>query len=718
MQDIPKILAEELGLRLSQVLGTVKLLEEGATVPFIARYRKERTENLNEEKIREIAHRLEYYKELEERRETILESIASQGKMTADLEQKLLLTRSKTELEDLYLPFKPKRVTRASKAREAGLLPLAEWLLSLKTPQTDPILKAKEFLNPEKGVPSAEAALKGASDIISEEIAENAENRKWMRELALRKGEMISSVKKEFRSEKTKFEMYYDFREPVRTLPSHRVLAMLRGEKENVLKLGLILPEDEALPRLANGVLKFPQSGAAALIQEAIHDSFERLLLPATETEVRKYLQEKAEEEAFLVFSGNLRELLLSPPAGQKPVLALDPGFRTGCKVAAIDETGRFLEYRTIYPHEPHKKTEEAKKVLLEMIVRHGVLLIAVGNGTAGRETFDFAKKATGEMEASRKPVTVMVSEAGASVYSASEIAIKEFPDQDVTVRGAISIGRRLQDPLSELVKIDPKSIGVGQYQHDVNQTKLKARLEEVVESAVNKVGVNVNLASEELLKYVSGLNKKIAAGIVAHRNEHGPFHSRGDLKKVKGIGDKSFEQAAGFLRVPGSENPLDNSSVHPESYEVVRRIATELETTVVNLIGNTALIKRIPKEDFVSEKTGLLTLTDILSELEKPGRDPRETFQYASFSDTITEIAHLKEGMILEGRVTNVTNFGAFVDIGVHQDGLIHISELSNTFVRDPFSVIKVGQIVKAKVLKVDTALKRISLSLKNIPH
>jgi len=712
--DIALQLTKEFNLQDFQVKNTLELFDEGATVPFIARYRKERTGELDEIQIRDLGHRYTYYKELEERRETILESIRSQEKLTPELEKKINETLSKTELEDLYLPYKPKRTTRATKAKDAGLEPLADWLFVLTDSQCDINAKALEFINTEKGVDTSDKAIQGAKDILAERLSDDADIRKWMRELSVDSGLIISVVKKEFEKEKTKFEMYYDFKEKVSTLPSHRILAMLRGEREKVLRLSLEIPNETAIHYLNGQLIKNPESAAVPLLKETAADSFERLLLPATETEIRKEMRERADEEAIKVFGDNLEALLLSAPAGRKSVIGVDPGFRTGCKIAVVDDTGKFIENITIYPHEPQKEKEKSRAVLLALIQRHNTRLIAIGNGTASRETDEFVRSAIKDVPAELRPLSVVVSEAGASVYSASDVAIKEFPDLDLTVRGAVSIARRLQDPLSELVKIDPKSIGVGQYQHDVSQTQLKDSLDEVVESSVNRVGVDVNLASEELLKYVSGLNRLVAAKIVDYRNKSGAFKSRKDLLKVSGLGEKKFQLAAGFLRIPGSKNPLDNSAVHPERYELVEKMASHLKTTINELIGNTVLLHSINKKEFITDEAGLPTINDIVQELEKPGRDPRAEFRYARFNEEVTEISHLKEGMILEGTVTNVTNFGAFVDIGVHQDGLVHISELSNTYVSDPKAVVKVGQVVKTRVVKVDAHLKRISLSMK----
>jgi uncharacterized protein len=712
--DICKQLVTEFGLQDSQVQNTLALFDEGGTVPFIARYRKERTGGLDEVQIRDLMHRYAYYKELDERRAVILESIKTQGKLTPELEKRVNATLSKTELEDLYLPYKPKRATRATKAKDAGLEPLADWLYGLDDEKSDVLIKAAEFINPEKDVDTPTKAIQGAKDILAERLSDDADIRKWLRELAVDQGLIVSTVKKDFEGQKSKFEMYYDFKEKASAIPSHRILAMLRGEREKVLRLSLELPADTAVQYLCSKLIRHPKSPAAVYLREASADSFDRLLHPATETEIRKEIRDRADEEAIKVFGGNLEALLLAAPAGRKSVIGVDPGFRTGCKVAVVDDTGKFIENFTVYPHEPQKETEKARMALLALIQRHNVRLIAVGNGTASRETDEFVREAIKDVPVEIRPLCVVVSEAGASVYSASDVAIKEFPDLDLTVRGAISIARRLQDPLSELVKIDPKSIGVGQYQHDVNQTRLKDSLDEVVESSVNRVGVDVNLASEELLKNVSGLNRLIAANIVKYRNENGAFSKRKDLLKVPGLGEKKYQLAAGFLRIPGGKNPLDNSAVHPESYDIVKKMVEELKTTINELIGNTVLLRSINKKDFVTDDIGLPTINDILSELEKPGRDPRAEFNYAKFNENVTEISHLTEGMILEGTVTNVTNFGAFVDIGVHQDGLVHISELSNTYVSDPKTVVKAGQVVKVRVVKIDAELKRIALSMK----
>jgi uncharacterized protein len=710
----PERLAAELNLGLEQVAAALALLDGGATVPFLSRYRKEQTGNLDETQLRSLAARHAYYQELDERRTTVLNTIREQGKLTPELDAQILAVTLKPELEDLYLPYKPKRATRASKAREAGLDPLARWLSDLAEPVADLAVEAAKYIVPDKGVETAEAALKGACDILAEGWSEDADARKELRELAAKDGAFTSAVKKEFEGKTTKFEMYRDFREPVSAIPSHRVLAMVRGEREKVLKVDLEIPKDKSVRALVYRFIRHPRSAAAGLLLETVVDAFDRLLAPATETEIRRQVRRKAETEAIAVFAENLGDLLLAPPAGRKAVLGVDPGFRTGCKIAAVDPTGKFLEYRPVFPFEPKNDLDGAKLALLAMVCDNKIELIAVGNGTAGREAERFVRTALEELPPAKQPPVVMVSEAGASVYSASENAIREFPRLDVTVRGAISIARRLQDPLSELVKIEPKSIGVGQYQHDVDQGNLKAALDAVVESCVNKVGVDANLASVELLKYVAGLNRTTAAAIVGHRHEHGPFRSREALKQVKGMGEKTFEQAAGFLRIPGAMNPLDNSAVHPERYELVESMARALTTTVRDMVGNKALLATADPKAFVSEAAGLPTVRDILNELEKPGRDPRAEFRYASFSERTKDIGQLEIGMVLEGVVSNVANFGAFVDIGVHQDGLVHVSELAGRFVTDPHSVVKVGQVVKVKVIKLDADQKRIGLSMK----
>ena len=718
--DIKAQLIKELSLQPFQVENTLALLDEGATIPFIARYRKERTGELDETILRDIEHQYGYYRELEERRATILASIGEQGKLTGELRAKIEATVSKVELEDLYLPFKPKRVTRGKKAADAGLEPLARRLVGCAEQNADFIAEAQLFVTDkarELGFDTADKALQGACDILAEELSDDADSRKLLRELAWKKGLLIAVVRKEFADQKTKFQMYYDYREPVQTAPSHRILAMFRGEREKVLRVEVMMPRDEALGLLEQRLIKHPRSAAESLLRATTADAFDRLLSLAIETEIRLGLQEKAEIEAFAVFGANLHALLMAPPAGHRPVLGIDPGYRTGCKVAVLDATGKMLADEVLYATLGEVGADRAKERLLALVEKYSIELIAVGNGTAGRETDAFVRAAIAALPDGKRPMCVVVNESGASVYSASELAKKEFPDHDLTVRGAVSIGRRLQDPLSELVKIDPKAIGVGQYQHDVNQPALRRSLEEIVESCVNRVGVDGNLASAELLRYVSGLNSRTAGAIVKFRDANGAFRSRRDLLKVPGVGEKTFEQAAGFLRIPGAENPLDNSAVHPERYEFVNSMAATLHTTVGELIGNASLLRTVQKERFVSPEIGLPTIGDILAELEKPGRDPREEFRYASFSDSVREIKDLIPGMKLEGTVTNVTNFGAFVDIGVHQDGLVHISQLADRYVADPHRVVQPGQVVSVTVLDVDAELKRIALSMKREP-
>lgn len=714
MLNIEEQLNRELNIPTKHIHGTLALLLQGDTVPFIARYRKEKTGALNEIQIRMIREKYQYYKELDKRRQTILDSIQELGKLEPQLEKKILQTTSKTELEDLYRPYRPKRKTRASRARAAGLEPLARWIFRLESETASLQRQAESFINPEAGVDSGEQALQGAGDILAEEFSEDARVRQYLRKLSLKEGLLTSKVKTKFSGEKTKFHMYYDYREPVSRIQAHRILAMFRGEREKILQLKLDIPEDKATGYLENYFIHHPAGPAAGFLKEVIQDSWNRLIFPSLENDVRNVLQEKAEEESFKVFGDNLASVLMAPPAGQRPALGIDPGFRTGCKIAVLDHTGKFLEHRTIYPHEPRKESSEAGLILKELITSYDVELIAVGNGTAGRETDAFVHGIMETFPESKRPICVIVSEAGASVYSASSAAAEEFPELDVTVRGAISIGRRLQDPLAELVKIDPKSIGVGQYQHDVNQARLRDKLKEVVETCVNRVGVNVNLASVELLKYVAGLTRSHAAAIVRHREEKGPFSSRQDLVSVPGLGEKTYEQCAGFLRIPDSVNPLDNSAVHPERYALVEKMASALRTSVTRIIGRPELVDKIPIHKFTGPETGLETLSDILDELKKPGRDPRDKFQYARFSEQVKEISDLEPGMHLEGVVTNVTNFGAFVDIGVHQDGLVHISEIAERFVDDPRKFLQTGQVITVKVLKVDQDLGRIGLSMR----
>ena len=715
--DYAALIAKELNLQVWQVANTLALLAEGATIPFIARYRKERTGEMDETVLRELDHRYTYLKELDERRAAILKSIEEQGKLTPELKAKIDACQQKTELEDIYLPYKPKRRTRATIAREAGLEPLARSLMEKQSEGSiTPEELATDFVSEEKGVPDVATAVRMACDILAEELSETLEIRQWLRAQAEREGILRSEARKEWVGKRTKFEMYYDFKEKVATLPSHRILAIRRGEKEDVLRSNIDVDVESAVGFVTTKLVTHPSSMIGMVLAATARDAYERLLAPSIETDVRLALKEHAESEAYHVFGKNLHDLLMYPPAGAKTVIGVDPGFRTGQKLAVVDETGKHMEYATVHALEPANQFEAATMVFLALCKRYKPVLVAVGNGTGGREMETFLRKVVKEIpEEEGRPHVVMVSEAGASVYSASPLAVKEFPELDVTIRGAISIARRLQDPLAELVKIDPKSIGVGQYQHDVNQGELKKSLEEIVESCVNQVGVNLNQASEALLSYVSGITKNTAKEIIQHRDKEGAFKSRDELRKVKGFGPKSFEQAAGFLRLGEGENPLDRSSVHPERYALVEKIATDLGVSISDLIGNADKIRLIDPVKYVSDEVGLPTLKDILSELEKPARDPRAEFTYANFDEKVSKLADLQVGMALEGVVTNVTNFGAFVDIGVHQDGLVHISQISDRFVKDAKDVLSVGQVVKIRVLEVDAQQKRIALTMKS---
>jgi uncharacterized protein len=704
-------LVEETGLKPFQVENTVELFREGATVPFIARYRKERTGELDEVQVRTVEERLAYFGELEERKFTVLKSIDEQGKLTPELRTRIETTRQKTELEDLYLPYKPKRRTKATIARERGLEPLADLIAAQQLSTGTPEAAAAPFVDASGEVPEAAAALEGAGHILAERLAEDADARAVVRQLTWEQGLFVAKVAPDKAGSVSKFEMYYDFSEPLKAIPSHRMLAMRRGEKEEVLRLLVEAPEAEILLRLKGRLLR-GESIFRPLLEKVAEDAYKRLISPSIEVELRLEAKQRADEAAIAVFAENLRHLLLAPPAGGKRVLGVDPGLRTGSKLAAVDGTGRFLEHVTIYPHTGEARIAPAKKELLRLIQTHGVEMVAVGNGTAGREMELFVRDTL--REAGFALPVVMVSEAGASVYSASEIARDEFPELDLTVRGAISIARRLQDPLAELVKVDPKSIGVGQYQHDVGQTALKKALDAVVESCVNFVGVDLNTASWALLAYVSGIGESLARAIVRHRDENGPFPARKALLKVTRFGAKAFEQAAGFLRIRGGTHPLDSTAVHPESYPLVERMAADLGVSLAQLAADPEHATCIEPKRYVSETVGLPTLRDILEELKKPGRDPRAAFEAVAFRDDVREIADLQEGMILPGTVTNVTAFGAFVDIGVHQDGLVHISHLANRFVKDPAEVVRVGEKVRVKVLSVDVPRKRIALSIK----
>ena len=708
--QIPYII-EATSLKPFQIEHTIGLLQEGATVPFIARYRKEHTGELDEVQIRSIEEQFAYFCELEERKITILKSIDEQGKLTDELRGRIESARQKTEVEDLYLPYKPKRRTKATIARERGLETLADIVAAQELTTGTAEEAAMPFVNPEKEVPDAAAALDGAGHILAERLSDNADARAMVRRLTNEQGVMTSRVAGEYKEQVTKFEMYYDFQEPLKAIPSHRMLAMRRGEKEEVLYLSITAPVEQVLAGLKSRLI-LRSSIFTLLLERVAEDAYKRLIAPSIEVELRLESKERADEAAILVFARNLRELLLAPPAGGKRVLGIDPGFRTGSKLAAVDETGRFLEHVTVYPHIGEGRIPQARQDLLRLVENHAIEMVAVGNGTAGREMEIFVKETLAG--AGKSLPVVSVSEAGASVYSASEIAREEFPELDLTVRGAISIARRLQDPLGELVKVDPKSIGVGQYQHDVNQIMLKKSLDGVVESCVNYVGVDLNTASWALLAYVSGVGPSLAKAITRYRDENGSFLSRKALLKVPRFGAKAFEQAAGFLRIRGGKHPLDNSAVHPERYGVVETMAADLGVSLAQLVADPALVGRIDLKRYVTENVGLPTLSDIIEELKKPGRDPRNMFQTASFRDDIREISDLKEGLILQGVVTNVAAFGAFVDIGVHQDGLVHISHLANRYVKDPNDAVKVGQVVKVKVLSADTQRKRIALSIR----
>jgi uncharacterized protein len=703
-------IAKEFSLPQKNVKAVADLLTEGATIPFIARYRKELTGSMDEVVLANVRDRLEQLRELDKRRESVISSIEKQGKLTPELMQAVVAATSLAELEDIYLPYKPKRKTRATAAKEKGLEPLALKLFDQENFKVEEF--AASFIDAGKGVNEIQEALEGARDIIAEWISENQATRKNVRELFWREGTVESRVLKGKENEGQKYKDYFEWKEPVSKTPSHRLLALRRGEKEGILALDIYPPEEEAISAIERQFVK-ADNAAAEHVKLAAKDSYKRLLRPSLETEVRMETKMKADEEAIKVFASNLKELLLSAPLGQKNVLALDPGFRTGCKLVCLDRQGQLLHYEAIFPNEPQRETGKSSAIIKALVEKYNIEAIAIGNGTASRETESFVKS----IGLSKKVLVVMVNESGASVYSASEVARDEFPDKDVTVRGAVSIGRRLMDPLAELVKIDAKSIGVGQYQHDVDQTKLKQGLDDVVMSCVNSVGVEVNTASKELLSYVSGLSPALAKNIVEFRNQNGPFKDRAALMKVPRLGEKVFEQAAGFLRIHEASNPLDASAVHPEVYPIVEKMAADLGCSVKDLMTSTELRKQLDLTKYVNDKVGLPTLTDIVKELEKPGRDPRETYEVFSFTEGVNSIGDLKIGMKLPGIVTNVTAFGAFVDIGVHQDGLVHISHLSDKFIKDPQEAVTVQQKVNVTVVEVDIPRKRIGLSMKSDP-
>ena len=715
MNAYTKHIAQTLNLSEKNVDATLTLLNDGCTIPFIARYRKERTGNLDEVQITRIAEMNDRLMETDKRKETILKTISEQGKLTEELENKIVNCWDNSVLEDLYLPFKPKRRTKAQIAREQGLEPLATLLLMQR--EQNPMAASRRFVKGD--VQNEEAALQGAKDIIAEIVSEDQQARNTVRN-AYKREAMISSrvIKKvEDTDEAQKFSDYFDFFEPLRRCNSHRLLAMRRGEAAGILRVSISIDGEECIDRL-NRHFVHGRGACQTLVAEAVEDSFKRLINPSIENEFAGLSKERADEEAIKVFTENLRQLLLSAPLGQKRVLALDPGFANGCKIACLDAQGNLLHHEIIYPHPPKRLYAQATIAVLRMIRQYNIEAIAIGNGTASRESKEFITDCLSHLaeEGKETPKVFVVSEDGASIYSASLTAREEFPDEDVTTRGAVSIGRRLMDPLAELVKIDPKNIGVGQYQHDVDQAKLRHSLDQTVESCVNQVGVNLNTASKHLLMYVSGLGSALAQNIVDYRKEHGAFTSRAQLKKVPRLGAVAFQQCAGFLRIPNAKNPLDNSAVHPESYHIVEAMAEEQNCSVSELISNKELIKRIDLNRYVSDEVGLLTLNDIMQELEKPGRDPREQLEEFEFDTSVHTIDDLKEGMELPGIVTNITNFGAFVDIGVHQDGLVHISQLSNKFVSDPNTVVHLHQHVRVRVAQIDYKRNRIGLSMKNV--
>ncbi|MDJ0743889.1 MAG: Tex family protein [Xenococcaceae cyanobacterium MO_167.B27] len=722
--NISEIIAEELSLDIYKVSNCLELCQEGSSVPFIARYRKEKTGGLDEIKLRQIIDRYIYLTDLDKRKATILKEIAIQNQLTDKLEQQIKTCYDKTQLEDLYAPYKPKRRTKATIAKEKGLEPLALLIDSLNIPSANPKYIreiASKYINAEKEISTITQALSGASDILAETIAEKAELRAYLRDFFFKTGAFISKIKKDYPEGTTKYEMYRDYQYSVRKIPPHNVLALYRGEAEKILTVNVVVDETQVLSYLESQEIHTSNPEIRDFYRAMLKDSFNRLLKPTLIREIRSDRKQYADIESIKTFETNLRNLLLAPPGGMKPTMAIDPGFRTGCKVAILSETGKFLEYQAIFPHSGPEKRQQAHETIMKLLNKYHIQLIAIGNGTASRESDRFISEVMKQLDS--PPIKVIVNESGASIYSASDLARQEFPHLDVTVRGAISIGRRLQDPLAELVKIDPKSIGVGQYQHDVEQKLLQKKLAETVESCVNYVGVDLNTASATLLQFVSGITPTIANNIVTYRDRQGAFKNRQELLKVAKLGAKTFEQCAGFLRIRNGNNPLDNTAVHPESYEVVTQIANHLQIALSELNqGGEAKRKEIIKKlqsldlkQFVTETVGIPTLQDVITELEKPGRDPRDKFQYATFQESITEISDLKIGMELEGIVTNVVNFGAFVDIGVHQDGLVHISQLADHFVADPKQIIQVGQIVKVRVLEVNEKLRRISLSLKD---
>ncbi|MEL6630415.1 MAG: Tex family protein [Bacteroidota bacterium] len=704
-----QVISRELGLQTRHISNVLSMLSEGATIPFMARYRKEATGSMDEVQLAQVRDRVEQLEALDKRREAILKSLEERELLTDDLKQSIEEAQTLTELEDIYLPYRPKRRTRATIAREKGLEPLAKQIFEQEN-DLDPFQAAISFVSAEKEVANEEDAIKGAKDIIAEWVNEDKTARGRIRDLFAHKAQVSAKVLKGKEEEGAKYKDYFEWNEGIDTIPSHRMLALRRAEKELILSLSIRPDEEEAIYRLTYQFVK-GKSKSGQVVKEAVEDAYKRLMGPSLETETRISAKDKADAEAIRVFVDNLQQLLMAAPLGKKTVLALDPGFRTGCKVVCLNPEGKLLEHTAVFPNPPQRQTAQSAAVIQELVKKYQVEVIAVGNGTASRETESFLR----EIGLPSSITIVMVNESGASIYSASAIAREEFPNHDVTVRGAVSIGRRLMDPLAELVKIDPKSIGVGQYQHDVDQNMLKKSLDDTVVSCVNKVGVELNTASKQLLTYVSGLGPTLADNIVKHREQNGPFQSRKDLLKVTRLGPKAFEQAAGFLRIREANNPLDSSAVHPEAYHVVEQMAKDLSSNVKELMSDPTSHKKIDLQKYTSETIGLPTLKDIMEELAKPGRDPRDQFETFQFAEGINEMTDLREGMVLPGIVTNITDFGAFVDIGVHQDGLVHLSQLANRFVKHPTEVVKVHQHVKVRVVSVDIKRKRISLSMKS---
>ncbi len=700
---------KDVGQPLDFVVNAIVLLEGGATIPFIARYRKEKTGNMDEVMIRKISERVEYYREMEARKAAIIKSIEAQKKMTAELKKKILECVDKTALEDIYLPYKPKYKTRATTAKDKGLGPLANILAGQETGGKTKEELVAPFINAEKGVADYKEAVAGAKDIIAERVADSAAIRGWIRSYIADKGLIQSTPRPNFKEVKTKYSTYYDISELIKNSPSHRLLAIRRGTKEEVLSWKIVVDNDYVIDTIKHSIVKNPKLLFKLELEDAVADAYTRLMATSIQVEIFMQNIARAEEEAISVFSKNLQNLLLAPPAGSKITIGVDPGYRTGCKLAVVDEKGDFKEFSTIYPTPPENDYVGSEAVFMDLVLEYEPELIAVGNGTASKEIYSFLKELL--KKHNKKINVVMVSEAGASVYSASELAGKEYPDLDLTARGAISIAHRLQDPLAELIKIDPKAIGVGQYQHDVNQKELKKSLDLTVDSCVNFVGVDLNTASQELLSHVSGIGPAAAENIVKYRSDNGKFTSREELKKVPKVTAKVFEQSAGFLKIRNSANPLDYSTIHPEAYPVVEKMAADAKITVKDIIANAALLDQVKLDQYVTADIGILTLRDVIKELKKPGLDPRTSFQNVEFSTEINELEDLNVGMLLKGTATNVTNFGVFVDIGVHQDGLIHISEISDTFIKNPYGVISVGDTLTVEVLEVDTELKRIAL-------